>query len=545
MKEEKGFKSRIGFILAAAGSAVGLGNLWAFPYKAGVNGGAVFVLVYIIMTVLIGLVAMIAEMYVGKRTGKNIIDSYRAVNKHAGCMGMLGLVCTGFIASYYIVLGGWVLKYAWSYLVGVDFSAGLSVIPEGVDIYKNYFINFSQGSWEPILFMGIFFGLAMFVLLFGVQDGIEKLSKVLMPILFILMIGLMIWSLCLKGQNGKSVLDGIMFYLVPRKESVNSQTILAAMGQAFFSLSLGVGIMCVYGSYAHEQKNLGKSAFIVVALDTFIALLAGFIVFPAIFALGNGVEDVTAGPSLFFIVLPRIFASMGVAGRFFGFVFFFLVFVAAITSVISLVEVSLQTVIEKTKVKRPVAVVMYTVVIFALGILVSLSQGFTKGLQIEGMDLLSFFDGVISNYIMPIGSMAACIMVGWFVSKKEIDENFSDLKTKKVWVVFTKYITPLLIAVVLITSGVLTIDSEGVRLSNWRMLVTVIVAVILFVGINEFVLYKKAKNNLSLVNVGTVPARKSAPTAKTEDVASENTNSVDVAEDNKNLTNDTSQPPKK
>ena len=542
MKEEKGFKSRLGFILASVGSAVGLGNLWAFPYKAGVNGGAVFVLVYVVMAILIGLVAMIAEMYIGKRTGKNIIDSYSAVNKHVGWMGILGLVCTVLIASYYIVLGGWVLKYAWSYLVGTDFSGGLTVIPEGVDIYRNYFNNFSQGSWEPILFMSIFFGIAMIVLIFGVQDGIEKLSKVLMPVLFILMVGLMIWSLCLKGDGGRTVLDGIKFYLIPRKESLTSQTILAAMGQSFFSLSLGVGIMCVYGSYAHGQKGLGKSAFIVVALDTMIALLAGFIIFPAIFALGNGVDDVAAGPSLFFIVLPRIFASMGAAGRFFGFVFFFLVFVAAITSVISLVEVSLQTVIEKVKVKRPVAVGIYTIVILALGILVSLSQGFTKGLQIDGMDLLSFFDGVISNYIMPIGSMVACILVGWFISKNEIDESFSDLKSKKTWLVFTKYITPLLIFVVLITSGLLTIDESGVRLSNWKMLVTVIVMLVVFITLNEIINYYKAKKNPSLakgikngtVSVNTNCDMKCEVKEKEEVITTENSNTNTEREDKEN-----------
>ena len=538
MKEEKGFKSRLGFILASVGSAVGLGNLWAFPYKAGVNGGAVFVLVYVIMALVIGLVAMIAEMYIGKRTGKNIIDSYRAVNKHVGWMGILGLVCTVVIASYYIVLGGWVLKYAWSYLVGTDFSGGLTVIPEGVDIYRNYFNNFSQGSWEPILFMGIFFAIAMIVLIFGVQDGIEKLSKVLMPVLFMLMVGLMIWSLCLKGDNGRTVLDGIKFYLVPRKESLTSQTILAAMGQSFFSLSLGVGIMCVYGSYAHGQKGLGKSAFIVVVLDTLIALLAGFIIFPAIFTLGNGVEDVAAGPSLFFIVLPRIFASMGGAGRFFGFVFFFLVFVAAITSVISLVEVSLQTVIEKVKVKRPVAVGIYTIVILSLGILVSLSQGFTKALQVDGMDLLSFFDGVISNYIMPIGSMVACIMVGWFISKREIDEEFSDFKSKKTWIVFTKYITPIFIFVILITSGLLTIDESGVRLSNWRMLVTVIVSLIVFIAANEIIIYNKTKKNLVLVNSKSTVAVKpnenldNATLNQTESKFAEDGNEIqEVAED--------------
>ena len=503
MKEEKGFKSRLGFILASVGSAVGLGNLWAFPYKAGVNGGAVFVLVYVVMALLIGLVAMISEMYIGKRTGKNIVDSFRAVNKHMGLMGIMGLVCTVVIASYYILLGGWVLKYAWSYLVGVDFTGGMTAASQSVDVYKNYFANFSQGSWEPILFMGLFFTLAMVVLALGVQNGIEKLSKFLMPVLFTLMLGLMIWSLCLKGTDGRSVLDGLRFYLVPRPESMSSQTILAAMGQSFFSLSLGVGIMTVYGSYAKEQKGLGKSAFIVVCLDTMVALLAGFIIFPAIFALGNGVEDVAAGPGLFFVVLPRIFAEMGGAGRFFGFLFFFLVFVAAITSVISLVEVPLQTIVAKTKIKRPVAVAILAVVIFGLGILVSLSQGFVAGLQVDGMDLLSFFDTVISNFMMPIGSMIMCVTVGWFISKKEIDANFHDFKSRNVWLVFTKFITPVLIGIVLITSGLLVISADGVQFNNWRVLVTVLVALILFVAVNEIMLKVNAKRNPQMAISGS------------------------------------------
>ena len=468
MEENKGFKSRIGFIFAAAGSAVGLGNLWAFPFKTGENGGAAFVLIYILMAAIIGFVGMVSEMYIGKRTGRNIVDSYKNANKKFTWVGVMGVLSTTIIASYYIVLGGWVLKYAYSYLIGANLA-----LP-GND-YAGYFAQFSSSGWEPILFMGIFFLVAMLILVFGVQKGIERISKVLMPVLLVLMIGLMIKSLTL----GEGVQKGIEFYLKPDFKNMKPQSVLAAMGQAFFSLSLGCGTMCVYGSYAKNHKGLAKSASLVILLDTIVALIAGLIIFPAVFAFNKTPQG---GPGLFFIVLPEIFAEMP-AGRFFGFTFFFLVFIAAITSIISMVEVALQTTIEKTKIKRPVAVAIFTVVIFAIGSMVSLSQGAVKGLQVNGIDLLTYFDTIISQYMMPFGTIVACMLVGWSISKKEIDDNFSDFKLKNVWLFFAKYITPLLVGCILFF-GIFSFEGGFHFANDWRMILTAVVMILLFASTN-------------------------------------------------------------
>ena len=482
MKEEKGFKSRIGFILAAAGSAVGLGNLWAFPFKAGMNGGAAFVLIYIIMAILIGFVAMVAEMYIGKRTGMNIIDSYKSLSPKLTWVGALGVCATSIIASYYIVLGGWVLKYCVSFLMGSSLSISGS--------YEAYFTAFSQGSWEPIVYMAIFFLIAMLILVFGVQKGIERVSKVLMPLLFILMIVLMVKSLTL----GKGVIDGILFYIKPDFKNLTGSAVLAAMGQAFFSLSLGVGTMCTYGSYAHNHKGLHKSAISVIVLDTLVALISGFIIFPAVFAFN---KTPAGGPGLFFIVLPEIFDNM-VMGRFFGFLFFFLVFIAAITSIISMVEVALQTTVEKTKIKRPQAVILFTVLILGLGSLVSLSQGFVKGLQVNGIELLTFFDTIISQYLMPLGTIACCVIVGWLISKDEINKAFDDFKYRHIWLFFAKYITPILVGVIFFF-GVFSFTGGFHLVNDWTMLLVLGLVIVLFPLINIIhIYYRRHKDNIEI-----------------------------------------------
>ncbi len=482
MEENKGFKSRIGFIFAAAGSAVGLGNLWAFPFKTGENGGAAFVLIYILMAAIIGFVGMVSEMYIGKRTGRNIVDSYKNANKKFTWVGVMGVLSTTIIASYYIVLGGWVLKYAYSYLIGANLA-----LPGGD--YQGYFNQFSQSGWEPILFMGIFFICAMLILVFGVQKGIERISKVLMPVLLVLMIGLMIRSLTL----GEGVKKGIEFYLKPDFVHMKPQSVLVAMGQAFFSLSLGCGTMCVYGSYSKNHNGLAKSAVSVILLDTLVALIAGLIIFPAVFAFG---KEPQGGPGLFFIVLPEIFDAMP-AGRFFGFTFFFLVFIAAITSIISMVEVALQTTIEKTKIKRPVAVAIFTVVIFAIGSMVSLSQGAVKGLQVNGADLLTFFDTIISQYMMPFGTIIACGLVGWSISRKEINENFSDFKFRGVWLFFAKYITPILVGLILFF-GIFSFEGGFHFANDWRMILTAVVMVVVFSSANAIYLFVQKKKNNSM-----------------------------------------------
>ena len=534
-KENNGFKTRLGFILAAAGSAIGLGNLWSFPAKAGMNGGAAFVFVYIIMALLIGVVGMIAEMYIGKRTGKNIIDSYNSVNKRLTWIGVLGVLSTTVIASYYIVLGGWVLKYAFGYLIGTDmqipFEGAAGTMPENYNPYEAYFGQFSSGSWEPILFMFIFFALGMLILVFGVQNGIEKISKILMPVLLVLMVILMIRSLTLDPVGVKA---GLEFYLKPKFNELTPSAVLAAMGQAFFSLSLGVGTMCVYGSYAKDQKALGKSALSVVLLDTMVALLAGFMIFPAIFAFG---KEPTGGPGLFFIVMPEIFDNMA-GGRFFGFLFFFLVFVAAITSVISMVEVALQTTIEKTKIKRPVAVVIFTILIFLLGCIVSLSMGFAKGLQIPNpnggpaLTLLDFLDAIIQTYVMPVGTVMACVIVGWILKKNELDDQFGNGKVKSVWLFLVKYITPILVSFIFIFGMFGKLPNGKWGFVNWKVTLTAFVMLAVAITTNQIIVTVKQKKGLySLANSNIADKLITPETSETETEVVDNT-ANDSATDN-------------
>ena len=479
MKKEQGFKSRLGFIMAAAGSAVGLGNLWAFPYKAGMNGGAVFVLVYILMAIVIGFVGMVAEMYIGKRTGKNVIDSYGACSPKLKWMGVLGVILTTFIAGYYIVLGGWVLKYAVSFLIGSDLTINGS--------YEAYFNSFTQSGLEPIIYTGIFFCIAMLILLFGVEKGIERISKVLLPVLFVLMIALTIRT----NTLGEGVKEGILFILKPDFKNIKGSYILAAMGQAFFSLSLGVGIMISYGSYAKKQKGFAKSAFSVIVLDTLVAIIAGFMIFPAVFHFG---KQPTGGPGLFFIILPEIFDNIFM-GRFFGFIFFALVFIAAITSVISLVEVTLQATVEKTKIKRPQAILIFFFIILGIGTLVSLSQGFVKALQINGMDLLTFLDTLISQFMMPLGTIVCCVIIGWLISRKELYQAFDDFKYTHVWLFFAKYITPILVGLILFF-GVFKFNGGFGLANDWTVVLTAAIIVVIFPLVNILYLYIKKKKEV-------------------------------------------------
>ncbi len=435
-----GFASGIGFILAAAGSAVGLGNLWGFPYKTSVNGGAAFVLVYIACVVLIGFVTMMAEMYIGKRAQANPITAYKKVNKNLGWFGLVSIIIPLFITCYYSVLGGWTVKYA------VNSFAGNEKLLQ----------TFSINTPEVIIFTIIFLLASVIIIMAGVQEGIERMSKVLMPILFIIVVAIAVYSLTL----GSGVKDGLEFYLKPDFSKIGFKQVLTAMGQAFYSLSLGMGIMITYGSYTGKEINLTKSCLMICIFDTLVALLAGLAIFPAVAHFDPSLLESSKGIVLMYAILPQVFSSMGFVGKIVSFAFFLMVTIAAVTSVISLIEVCTQFVIQKFKANRKIAAVIVATACFLISIPIGYSLGHVgimeekNSLDIFGMDWLTFFDTVTNTVLMPVCALMACIVVGWIIKPKKAFEEIEEGGTKigkflrAVYPIMIKFITPALILVI-------------------------------------------------------------------------------------------------
>ena len=440
MKTKKvGFASSIGFILAAAGSAIGLGNLWGFPYKTSQNGGAAFVLIYIACVLLIGFVTMLSEMHLGRRAHANPITAYKSVNKNIGWFGLIAVAIPVFITCYYSVLGGWTVKFAMS-----SFSGNADIIS-----------TFSVNTPEVIIYTAIFILISVIIIMFGVEKGIESVSKVLMPVLFIIVVGIAVYSLTL----GEGVKEGLKFYLNPDFSSITFKNVLIAMGQAFYSLSLGMGIMITYGSYTGGEISLSRSCVMICIFDTVIALIAGFAIFPAVAHFDPTLLDSSKGVALMYIILPKVFASMGVVGKIVSFAFFIMVTIAAITSVISLIEVATQFVIQKFKANRKIAALIVAVICFAVSIPIGISLGHVGILEEEtpalfGLDWLTFFDEVTNTVLMPICALFACIAVGWIikpqVAVEEMNQHGTHLPNwlKKVYGVMVKFITPALILIV-------------------------------------------------------------------------------------------------
>lgn len=455
-KKKNGFASGIGFIFAAAGSAVGLGNLWGFPYKTSANGGAAFVLLYIICVLFIGVITMLCEIYIGKRAQANPISAYKKANKNIGFFGLAAILIPFIITIYYSVLGGYTVKYAVNSFAG---NAGI-------------FAKFAGTPWQVILFTAIFIALALLIVMGGVKAGIEKASKILMPALFIILVGVVIFSLCL----GDGVSDGLKFYLKPDFSVVTWKTVLAAMSQAFFSLSLGMGAMITYGSYTDNDINILKSTAMICIFDTLVALLAGLAIFPAVFhhiaTTGASQSELgMGGVGLMFSTLPLIFDSMGVVGKIVSFFFFAMVVIAAVTSVISLMEVVTQFVIQKFKLNRKIAIGVVSIIAFAISIPVGISLGSALNggdvMFIFGMNLLDLLDTITNTVLMPVTAFFACITVGYIIGGKKAANEIENTGTplgwfKNVFVFMVRYITPILIAVVEIF-GVLDLVFPGFK----------------------------------------------------------------------------------
>ena len=405
MEKRNGFNSGLGFILAAAGSSVGLGNLWSFPYKTSQNGGASFVIVYIISVIVLGSIMTITETYIGKRAQANAVSSYKKIRKGLGWVGLLSIVVSLFIAFYYIVLGGYTIKYTVN-----SFSNNANILE-----------SFSSNIWEVILYSAIFVGIAVIIISFGVKKGIEKASMILMPALIFILIGIVIYCLCLPS----GVKEGLAYYLKPDFKSLGFKGILAAMSQAFFSLSVGAGVLVAYGSYAGKDVNVGKSVLWIAFFDTFVALLAGLAIFPAIYyyKAETGIELQNNGIVLLFSSMPIVFNKLGVVGKIVSFLFFGMVSIAAITSIISIMEVVAQYFIQRFKLKRVIAGLLSSVPAFLVSIIIGISLGFEltgkPGLRIAGRNLLDLFDSITTSVFIPVCCLFASLACGWFMFKPD------------------------------------------------------------------------------------------------------------------------------
>ena len=440
MEKKASFSSRIGFVLAAAGSAVGLGNIWRFPYLAAKYGGGIFLLVYLILAVTFGFALMITEISIGRKTGKSVIDAYKLIDGRFSFLGYLAAIVPVIIFPYYCVIGGWVVKFLTVYITGQGHEA---TSPE-------YFGNFIGSTAEPIICLAVFLFITALVVLLGVEKGIEKVSKFLMPVLICMSIGTAVYSLILDGA-----MEGLVYYVKPNFSLFSIKTVIAAMGQLFYSMSLAMGIMVTYGSYMQKNDDLEKSVRNIEIFDTGIAFLSGMMIIPAVFAFSGGdPEALQKGPTLMFVTLPNVFDSMK-GGHIFGLVFFILVLFAALTSAISLMETIVSIISDRFKIKRPVICLCVMLFSFLIAIPSSLGYGVLADFTIFNMQILDFFDFVSNNIMMPIVALLTAILIGFVVKPKYISDEVEvsgKFKSKKMYNVIIKFIVPVCMIIILVSS---------------------------------------------------------------------------------------------
>lgn len=444
MTERTGFGSKLGVILATAGSAVGLGNVWRFPYMAGENGGAVFIMIYLACVLLLGIPCMISEFIVGRHGQSNTARAYSKLSggspwKLVGYMGVL----TGFlITGYYAVVTGWCLQYIWTSFIGQ-----LQGTP---DYFKTYFAELSSDPVRPVLWTFAMLGIAYLIIEHGVRDGIEKASKMMMPTLFILLLIIVVAS-CMLPNAGK----GIEFLFKPDMSKMTGDVFLSALGQSFYSLSIAMGCLCTYASYFSRYTNLTTSATQIAIIDSVVAILAGLMIFPAAFSVGVNPDS---GPSLIFITLPNVFsqafAAIPIVGYFVSLLFFVLLSLAGLTSLMSLHEVSTAFFQEEFTLSRKKAALIVTISTAIIGAFCSLSLGATDILVFGGKALFDWFDFITGQIFLPVVGFLTCIFIGWFVPHKVVREEFTNWGTLRsewyarlfhIYLFLVKYICPMAI----------------------------------------------------------------------------------------------------
>ena len=460
-KQTRGsFSGRLGFVLAAAGSAVGLGNIWRFPYLAAKDGGGLFLLVYLILALTFGFTLLITEISIGRKTGQSPLTAYRFIHPKMGWVGILACIIPALILPYYCAIGGWVLKYL-SAFVTLQGSAAAT---------DTYFTGFITAQWEPIIWFLIYLTATAFVVYKGVNKGIEKFSTILMPILLILIVGIAVFSLFLRHTDSNGVtrtgLQGLMVYVIPNFEGMTLKQFFVvltdAMGQLFYSISVAMGIMIAYGSYVTKDTDLNKSVNQIELFDTLVAFLAGMMIIPAVFTFMGAEGMAASGPALMFVALPKVFAAMGpVLGTLVGILFFLTVAFAALTSSVSVMEAIVSSVMDKFHVERKKATVLVIAVAGIVGILVCLGYNTLyfeailpntpAGKNAQILDILDY----ISNYIlMPVVSIATCVFIGWIVKPKTVIEEVTHgghkFGREKLYVVMIKFVTPVLLTLLLL-----------------------------------------------------------------------------------------------
>lgn len=439
--ERSSFTGKIGFVLAAAGSAVGLGNIWRFPYLAAKYGGGIFLLVYIALSVTFGFTLMVAEIAIGRKTKLSAIGAFGALDKRFSFVGLLAAVVPVIILPYYSVIGGWVVKYF------VGFVSGEA----GNMADDTYFSSYIGGVGQPLFWFLLFITLTAVIVIFGVEKGIEKVSKVMMPVLVVLTVFIAIYTIF--SMDG--ALEGVIYYIKPDFSKFSVMTLVAAMGQLFYSMSLAMGIMITFGSYMKEDISITRSAKQIEIFDTGIAFLAGLMIIPAVFAFSGGDENALGqGPGLMFVTLPKVFAAMP-GGTVIGAIFFFMVILAALTSAISLMETVVSIFIDKLKLDRKVACLVVFGISLLLGIPSSLGYSAWSGFTILGMQILDFFDFMSNSVIMPIVAFITSIFVGYFIKPKSVIDEVSlsgEFKQKKMFTVMIRYVAPVFILLIFVSS---------------------------------------------------------------------------------------------
>lgn len=439
MEKKRGkFSGGIGFVLAAAGSAVGLGNLWRFPYYAAKYGGGIFILVYVILALTFGFALMTTEIAIGRETGKSPVVAYKMICEKFKSLGYLAALVPVIILPYYCVIGGWVLRYILVYVQGLTTEAATDT----------FFGTFTGDTFSPLLFFLIFLILTAVVVIGGVEKGIEKFSKFLMPILFVLIIGISIYVLFIPGT-----LEGVKYYLIPAFDKFSFMTVCAAMGQMFFSLSLAMGIMITYGSYIQKDVSLGRCVNQIELFDTIVAVLAGLLVIPIVYAFSGEAGLTANGPGLMFVSLPKIFAQM-TGGRIMGFVFFVLVLFTAITSSVSVMEAIVSSLMDRFTITRKKACAIAIIVSILLGVPSSMGNGAWAHIKLLGMDFLTFFDYLSNSVLMPIVALGTSILIGWVVGTKtvtdEVTRNGETFGRQKIYEFMIKYAAPVLLVIILV-----------------------------------------------------------------------------------------------
>lgn len=442
--DSRGFTSNIGAILAAAGGAVGLGNIWRYPYMLGQNGGGAFLLVNMFFVLAIGIPLMMTEFVIGRRAQRNVVGAYKKLERRKGwaIIGYFGVLAAVLIYAFYSVVAGWTLNY-----IVMSCSNRLSGLsPAEV---SETFANFTSGSFWPVFYQLMFLLLTALVITFGVQKGIEKVSKILMPVLFALLLLMCVRSLTLPGAK-----EGLGFLFHPDFSMLTGAGVLGALGQSFFSLSLGMGAMVTYGSYIRKEDSLFKTSVWISVCDLMVAVLAGVVIFPAVFSFGM---DPAGGPQLVYVVLPNVFNSMPMGGLFAA-VFFVLLGIAALTSTISLQEIIVAFTVEELHWSRRKSSIISMLVIFFIGMFCALSFGPLKEATLFDRTIFDLFDLITASYLMPIGALAMTIFLGWFYPKVDVKDEITNGGTLKgslfeLYYFILRYVAPIAL-IVIIVSGI-------------------------------------------------------------------------------------------